>query len=388
MRPILYGTALCPLLRFPKGAKLRLKVIMDSGLPLAGKALVFAARSRYATGGHRPLFLATLAGSPDAWTATSPNTVELSLTPDAVDETAESTLTFGDLQADKDVLWRLDVLDDDGYPQMRLQGDQEWLQEEGAWPDEPRSTAAIPTLNVSIVSGVATVSVALISDGVSVSNESVNAAIAEDAASTREALELGTAATADTGDFDAAGAAGTAQTAAIASAASSLSTHASATNGVHGISAAAAGVVNQSTVALMRSALGLGASDSVEFGLMRVDPAATGESFSVPALKIGPHNTGIAHLSNFFMALVVNGTPVMNFDPRGGSNSIMEVGWPYIAAGIFRPVPFTVATPGDTTQYNGCIARFSDGDDGSPCLAFCTGGAWRRILIGAAVSSS
>lgn len=201
MRPILYGTALCPLLRFPKGAKLRLKVIMDSDLPLAGKALVFAARSRFATAGQRPLFLATLAGSPDAWAAIPPNTVELTLTPDAVDETAESTLTFGDLQADKDVLWRLDVLDDDGYPQLRLQGDQEWLQEEGAWPDEPGSTAAIPTLNVSIVSGVASVTVALISDGVSVSNESVNAAIAANAAATREALELGSAALSESSDF-------------------------------------------------------------------------------------------------------------------------------------------------------------------------------------------
>ena len=77
--PILHGTALCPLFRFPTGARLRLKVVMDPDLSLSGRALVFAARPRYAVAGQRPLFRATLLDSPEAWTFSSPNTVELSL---------------------------------------------------------------------------------------------------------------------------------------------------------------------------------------------------------------------------------------------------------------------------------------------------------------------
>jgi len=193
-RPILHGTAFCPLLRFPRGAKLRLKVIMDADLPLSGKEIVFAARSQFATAGQRPVFRCTRTGTAEAWTDSSPNTIELSLAPDAVDETEDSELTLADLQEGRDVLWRLDILDEDGWPRLRLQGDMQWLQEEGAWEDDPRSTPAIPSLNVSIIEGVASVTVALISDGASVNNASVVAAIEEDPAAARTALGLGSAA--------------------------------------------------------------------------------------------------------------------------------------------------------------------------------------------------
>lgn len=193
-RPILHGTALCPLLRFPRGAKLRLKVIMDADLPLSGKEIVFAARSQFATAGQRPVFRCTRTGTAAAWTDSSPNTIELSLAPDAIDETEDSELTLADLQEGRDVLWRLDILDEDGWPRLRLQGDMQWLQEEGAWEDDPRSTPAIPSLNVSIIEGVASVTVALISDGASVDNASVVAAIEEDPDAARTALGLGSAA--------------------------------------------------------------------------------------------------------------------------------------------------------------------------------------------------
>jgi hypothetical protein len=191
MRPILHGTALCPLFRFPTGARLRLKVVMDADLALDGRALVFAARPRYAVAGQRPLFRATLLDSPEAWAFTSPNTVELSLAPDAADETAESEMTLADLQTSGLVMWRLDVMDPEAeWPALRLQGDMEFMQAEGDWDDTPASTAAIPTLTVNIVAGVATVTVALMSDGASVNNAAVVAAIGEDPAAVREALEL------------------------------------------------------------------------------------------------------------------------------------------------------------------------------------------------------
>lgn len=205
-RPILHGTALCPLLRFPRGAKLRLKVVMDSDLPLAGKDLLFAARPRSPIDGVRPLYRITNGGTEAAWSITSPNTVELTLAPDAADETEESELTLADLQARGEMLWRLDVLDAEGWPTLRLQGDLQWLPEEGTWPDEPASQAALPTLSVSIVEGVATVTVALLSEspGATVDNAAVVAAIEEDAAAVRTALELGTAATTDASAYAAA----------------------------------------------------------------------------------------------------------------------------------------------------------------------------------------
>jgi hypothetical protein len=195
MRPILHGTALCPLFRFPTGARLRLKVVMDADLALDGRALVFAARPRYAVAGQRPLFRATLLDSPEAWAFTSPNTVELSLAPDAADETAESEMTLADLQTAGLVMWRLDVMDPEAeWPALRLQGDMEFMQAEGDWDDTPASTAAIPTLTVAIVDGVATVTVALMSDGASVNNAAVVAAIEEDPEAVAVALTLGTAA--------------------------------------------------------------------------------------------------------------------------------------------------------------------------------------------------
>lgn len=193
MRPILHGTALCPLFRFPTGARLRLKVTMDADFDLDDREIVFAARSRYAVAGARPLYRISLADSPEVWTHTSPNTVELSLAPDADDETEDSERTLADMQAGGPMMWRMDFLDAEGeWPAMRLQGDIEWIQEEGDWDDDPRSTAAIPNLNVSIVAGVATVTVALISDGATVDNASVVAAIEEDPAAVKDALDLDT----------------------------------------------------------------------------------------------------------------------------------------------------------------------------------------------------
>ena len=174
---------------------------MDADLPLSGKEIVFAARSQFATAGQRPVFRCTRTGTAAAWTDSSPNTIELSLAPDAIDETEDSELTLADLQEGRDVLWRLDILDEDGWPRLRLQGDMQWLQEEGAWEDDPRSTPAIPSLNVSIIEGVASVTVALISDGASVDNASVVAAIEEEPAAVRTALGLGSAALENASEF-------------------------------------------------------------------------------------------------------------------------------------------------------------------------------------------
>ena len=190
MAPIVHGTAILPLLRFPRGAALTIRVVMDSEISLTTHTAKFAARSRF--GQTRPIFVATEPG--DAFSK-SGQTITLSLAPEAINEMTDSELTLADLQTESLNAYRIDFLDADEALAVRLQGDLEWLPEEGAWEDEPTSTITLPEITVSIVAGSVTVSVALITGGASVDNETVNAAIEEDAAASRTALGLGTAAT-------------------------------------------------------------------------------------------------------------------------------------------------------------------------------------------------
>lgn len=81
------------------------------------------------------------------------------------------------------------------------------------------------------------------SGSATVDNDSVNAAIEEDAAATRTSLGLGSAATSATSAFEASGA---------------VSTHAAVTSGVHGISAFGATLVDDASASAARTTLGLG----------------------------------------------------------------------------------------------------------------------------------
>lgn len=199
--PILHGTALCPLLRFPRGGRTQIRVVMDEALDLAGDVddILFAARARY--GADRATLRYSRSGTAEAWTAAAPNTATLSLAPDAADETEGSERTLADLHEEGAGAWRMDFLDGGGLPLARIQGDIEYLPEEGDWTDDPASETTLPSLTVALVNGAVAVTVSLISDGVTVDNASVVTAIEEDPAAVRTSLELGTAALASSGDF-------------------------------------------------------------------------------------------------------------------------------------------------------------------------------------------
>ena len=55
--------------------------------------------------------------------------------------------------------------------------------------------------------------------------------------------------------------------------------------------------------------------------------------------------------------------------------------------GHWRPSSYTVATLPTASESSGEVIYVSDGDDGSPCLAYCDGTNWLRIEIGTAVSA-
>jgi hypothetical protein len=235
--PIVHRVAQVPLIRLPRGGAFDLRVVMDAEIDLDEHTAAFRIRARY--GADRPIFLAD-----EAAITTSGQTLTLALAVDAADATEDSTLTLADLQAEALNAWRLDFLDGDEALALRLQGDLEWLPEEGAWDDDPTSVATIPEVTVTIAAGGAvTVTVAVISGGSTVDNDAVNAAIEEDAAASRTALGLGTAATTAAAAYEAAGA---------------VSTHAGLTSGVHGISAFGASLVDDADASAARTTLGLG----------------------------------------------------------------------------------------------------------------------------------
>jgi hypothetical protein len=197
--PIVHRVAQVPLIRLPRGAAFDLRVVMDSEIDLDEHSAAFRIRARY--GADRPIFLADEAAITHVG-----QTLTLALAVDAADATDGSTLTLADLQAEALNAWRLDFRDDNDALALRLQGDLEWLPEEGAWDDEPRSVATIPEITVTIAAGGAvTVTVAVITGGASVDNAAVNAAIEQNAAASRTALGLGSAATQATSAFEAAG---------------------------------------------------------------------------------------------------------------------------------------------------------------------------------------
>lgn len=157
--PIVHGTALCPLLRFPTGAPLALRVIMDEAVDLDAHSVSFIARSSY--GQTRALFRVS---EGDALTKEG-QTVDLTLSPASVDETEDSDMTFAELQRDGKNAFRIDFRDADEDLVLRLQGDIEWLPEEGSWEDEPTSLVALPEITVDISAGAVSVTVALITAG-------------------------------------------------------------------------------------------------------------------------------------------------------------------------------------------------------------------------------
>ena len=203
--PILYGTAIVPLLRFPNGGRTKLRVVMDTDLDLHDDIadVVFAARGRH--GIERTPMRFSKLGTPAAWEISAPNTITLTLEPDAADETEDSERTLSDLHEAAAAAWRMDFLDADELPLVRLQGDLEYLPAEGDWGDDPASQTTLPSVTVNLVNGAVTVSVSLITEGGgAITNATIVDAVDEDPAAVRTALELGTAAEEDSTAFAAA----------------------------------------------------------------------------------------------------------------------------------------------------------------------------------------
>lgn len=158
--PILHGTALVPLIRYPRGSSMALRVVMDDTIDLDEHEATLIIRTVY--GQSRPLFKATEAG--EALTKEG-QVLSLTLSPDTDDETEDSDLTFAALQIDGKNAYRIDFRDAEEALVLRLQGEIEWLPEEGAWDDDPVSTITLPEITVEITSGTIEVSVALITAG-------------------------------------------------------------------------------------------------------------------------------------------------------------------------------------------------------------------------------
>lgn len=58
-----------------------------------------------------------------------------------------------------------------------------------------------------------------------------------------------------------------------------------------------------------------------------------------------------------------------------------------IATKPIEPPTYTVATLPSATTFANCLIKCSDGDDGSPCLAYAQDAVWVRISFGAQVSA-
>ncbi len=151
--------------------------------------------------------------------------------------------------------------------------------------------------------------------------------------------------------------------------------------------AAARTLLAATTTAAQRSAIGLGSADAVEFANVRVDSAGLG-SYTVPSLRSGPYQSGLSHIGDYGLALIANGTILAALDRRGGSNPVLDVQWPYMIAGRYRPIQSTVGTKPDANQFARCFEYFTDGANGQPCVAIAMGGKWYRLQLGAEISAT
>jgi hypothetical protein len=69
-------------------------------------------------------------------------------------------------------------------------------------------------------------------------------------------------------------------------------------------------------------------------------------------------------------------------DPRHG-----QIGSKSLVKALALPT-YTVAGVPPAASHAGRIIHVSNGNAGSPCLAYSNGTAWLRVLLGAAVASS
>lgn len=79
---------------------------------------------------------------------------------------------------------------------------------------------------------------------------------------------------------------------------------------------------------------------------------------------------------------------VNKLEARDRVYSHVGIGAPEIKGGIALSPEYTVALLPDALAAKGRLVYCSDGDAGSPCLAYSDGTNWLRIVLGAAVATS
>lgn len=153
---IISGTASVPLIRLPIGADLNLIVNMDSDYSLTGKTATFYIRAKD--------------GNPNRQWSTNSTQAQLSISGQVVTIDAPASTetvpaftggwTLADVQAFNNTEWRLDFNATGEAVSLRLQGEIEWIKQEGLF-DGGSATVDAPSIDVTITEGAISVSVAV-----------------------------------------------------------------------------------------------------------------------------------------------------------------------------------------------------------------------------------
>lgn len=124
-------TAVVPLLRMPTGASFEISVPMDESYDLTGKRVEFAMRVKAGHGDNAIFYSDSTTG----YITIADQLVTISIPPSA-ESTASSSVLFSTITEAVMTEYRIDFLASEGQPvDVRLQGEVEWLPEEGDWND-------------------------------------------------------------------------------------------------------------------------------------------------------------------------------------------------------------------------------------------------------------